>query len=334
LLAVYTGESVSNLTQVASDANYNGLGTSLLTFPATASTDYRIAVDGYNGAEGSIVLSISEWNVGSSGYLFMSELQSGTIIKFTPGGIQSTFASGLNHPVSLAFNSAGNLFEADYWSGNVFQFTTNGAQSTFASLADPFVLAFDSSNNLFVASTSTIIKITPGRVQSLFASGLNGPSSMAFDRAGNLFVGNFSGTIIKITPSGVTNTFATGFNPRDGLALAFNSVGNLFVGELDNNTSYGNITEITPGGVQSAFESGLLFFPQALAFNISGDLFVAGYDTGNIYEITPDGTVSTFASGFGNGNPVALAFQGETLPVQPAPTISIQKGNRSRVGHY
>jgi hypothetical protein len=260
--------------------------------------------------------------------LFVAELQSGTITEITPSGVESTFAIGLNHPASLAFNSAGNLYEADYGSGNVFQFTTNGVQSSFASLSDPFVLAFDSSSNLFVANTvnSTITKITPGGVQSLFASGLNGPSSLAFDRAGNLFVGNFSGTIIKITPSGVTNTFATGFNPRDGLALAFNSMGILFVGEIDNNTSYGSITEITPGGVQSNFLAYLPFSCEGLAFNNVGNLFVADYDDGNIIEITPNGTTSTFASGLGSGNPLALAFQGETLPVPPPPAnISIQK---------
>src|ERR1035438_4668113 len=130
---------------------------------------------------------------------------SDTIMEITPSGIESIFASGLNHALSLAFNSAGSLFEADCWSDNVYQFTTNGVRSTFASIAFPFRLAFDSSNNLFVASAinSTITKITPDGVQSLFASGLDDPSSLAFDSAGNLFVGSYSGIIIKITPSGV-----------------------------------------------------------------------------------------------------------------------------------
>ena len=40
------------------------------------------------------------------------------------------------HPIGLAFNSAGNLFEADDSSGNIYEFTPGGAQSTFASGLD------------------------------------------------------------------------------------------------------------------------------------------------------------------------------------------------------
>jgi hypothetical protein len=51
LLAVYTGDQVSNLQPVA--ANDNGCGDqSLLTFTATAGVTYRIALDGANGATG------------------------------------------------------------------------------------------------------------------------------------------------------------------------------------------------------------------------------------------------------------------------------------------
>jgi hypothetical protein len=60
VLAVYTGTTVSSLTAVASnDDNPNGTTlTSALTFNAVAGTSYRIAVDGYNGAAGSIVLNL------------------------------------------------------------------------------------------------------------------------------------------------------------------------------------------------------------------------------------------------------------------------------------
>jgi hypothetical protein len=77
--------------------------------------------------------------------LFVSDWGSGNIYEFTPGGTQSTFASGLDHPVGLAFDSAGNLFEADHGSGNIYEFTPSGTCSTFASgLGLPTGLAFDS----------------------------------------------------------------------------------------------------------------------------------------------------------------------------------------------
>src|SRR3989442_1188369 len=76
--------------------------------------------------------------------LFEADFGSGQINKFTPGGVQSSFASGLNGPIGLAFDSAGNLFEADVDTGNIYKFTPGGAQSTFASgLNNPYGLAFD-----------------------------------------------------------------------------------------------------------------------------------------------------------------------------------------------
>lgn len=60
LLAVYTGSSVSALTLVASDDQGGGNNTSLLTFGATAGVTYRIAVDGFFGDEGSIVLGLQQ----------------------------------------------------------------------------------------------------------------------------------------------------------------------------------------------------------------------------------------------------------------------------------
>ena len=60
-LAVYTGGSVSALTEIAS--NNDSVGTnSVVTFAATAGTTYSIAVDGYNGAYGLVNLSWFPWN--------------------------------------------------------------------------------------------------------------------------------------------------------------------------------------------------------------------------------------------------------------------------------
>ena len=55
LLAVYTGEVLTNLTPVA--AVNNGTSTAI-SFKVSAGTPYDIAVDGYNGAQGSIVMNL------------------------------------------------------------------------------------------------------------------------------------------------------------------------------------------------------------------------------------------------------------------------------------
>ena len=65
LLAVYTGTSVSTLTQIAAnddDGDYGFFGAngaSGLTFPAQAGVTYKIAVDGKNGARGMYFLNVN-----------------------------------------------------------------------------------------------------------------------------------------------------------------------------------------------------------------------------------------------------------------------------------
>ena len=67
------------------------------------------------------------------GDLYEADFSNSAILKFTPDGTQSTFASGsLGLPVALAFDGNGNLFEADA-NGTIFKFTPDGTKSTFAS---------------------------------------------------------------------------------------------------------------------------------------------------------------------------------------------------------
>jgi hypothetical protein len=54
LLGVYVGSSVSSLTEVASDDDACGLGTSITDFPAFAGVTYYFAVDGFGGDTGTI----------------------------------------------------------------------------------------------------------------------------------------------------------------------------------------------------------------------------------------------------------------------------------------
>jgi hypothetical protein len=56
-LAVYRGDTLSQLTPVASDNDSGSGGTSILRFSAVSNTVYRIAVDGRANAMGNITLS-------------------------------------------------------------------------------------------------------------------------------------------------------------------------------------------------------------------------------------------------------------------------------------
>ena len=245
------------------------------------------------------------------GDLFEADYYSNTIYKFVPDGTRSTFATGLNYPLGLAFDGAGNLFAADNGSGTIYKFAPDGTRSTFASgLNQPWGLTFDSAGNLFEADNGdgTIYKFAPDGTRTNFASGLNSALGLAFDTAGNLFVADYIvRTIYKFAPDGTRSTFVTipFFFP---IGLAFDGAGYLFAADAYQHT----IRKFAPDGTWNAFAC-CLSTPYGLAFNSMGNLFEADFGSGTIYKFAPDGTGSTFATGL-NG-PASLA-------VQPAPQIS------------
>jgi sugar lactone lactonase YvrE len=239
------------------------------------------------------------------GDLYEADLGSGTIFKFAPDATKSTFASGLNGPVGLAFDTNGNLFEADTGTGTIFKFTPDGTQTTFASGLNggPTGLAFDGSGNLFVGefNSGVISKFTPDGTKSSFASGLTNVTGLAFDSSGNLFAADYgSGTIFKFTADGIKSTFASGLTNPGG--LAFDSSGNLFEGDLGS----GVIFKFAPDGTKTTFASGLSG-PAGLAFDSSGNLFEADNTGGTVSKFAPDGTKSAFASGL--SQPTLLAVE-------------------------
>ena len=85
----------------------------------------------------------------STGNLFVStegDPGNDTILEFTPDGMESTFATGLNNPRGLAFDGSGNLFVAESNpapDGDILEFPTAGGKIVFASGIDlPEFLTF------------------------------------------------------------------------------------------------------------------------------------------------------------------------------------------------
>ena len=128
-----------------------------------------------------------------------------TIVKITPGGVPSTFAtlSGNLFGQGVAFDGAGNLFvmandENDpNLASTIYKFTPGGVQSTFGSVpGQGFGLAFDGEGNLFTtvnyaADPSEVWKFTPDGTSSVFVTATDVVSAwgdLAFDRFGNLFM--------------------------------------------------------------------------------------------------------------------------------------------------
>lgn len=149
------------------------------------------------------------------------------IVKFTPGGVRSTFAPAVagESLYGLAFDPSGNLFASALTPGLINKFTPGGAKSTFASsLYFPTALASDSTGNLYSvegAFNNFINKFTPGGNKSTLASGLGPDYSLAFDpSSGNLFTGGGTTTILQVAPDGSVSTLASGGGLYDFRTLA------------------------------------------------------------------------------------------------------------------
>jgi alpha-tubulin suppressor-like RCC1 family protein len=103
LLAVYTGSPVSGLTTIASnDDSPTNPPASELTFHAVSGTTYHIAVDGYNGASGSITMNLVQTP---------DAVPSGaeTVAKIAAGGSHSLFLKSDGSLWGMGYNGFGQL---------------------------------------------------------------------------------------------------------------------------------------------------------------------------------------------------------------------------------
>jgi DNA-binding beta-propeller fold protein YncE len=258
------------------------------------------------------------------------------IFEYTPTGTQSTYATGLDNPRGLAFDSIGNLFAAhnpeadDHAIGRVLRFNLRNHVSTFGSAAwFTFEgLATDMAGNAYVMATDdrsptaagTIYKFTPDGERIVFGSVPGTPDALqanwglAFDSAGNLYAADGNAqTIYEFAPNGARTVFVgpSAFAPGESpVGLAFDGSGNLFVSiETFTDPGADSIVYFTPTRVKSTFATGLTF-PRGLAFDSLGNLFVAEANAipdGDILKFPPGGGSPTvFASGF--GRPEFLTF--------------------------
>jgi mucin-19 len=307
----------------------------------------------------------------SAGIMYVADSGNNRIRKITPGGVVSTFAgsgtytfadgdgtnASFRFPTGIALDSVGNVYVADAYNNRIRKITPAGVVSTLAgsgtgagtgtgafadgagtnaSFNTPGGIAVDSTGNVFVADQANhrIRRITPLGVVSTFAgsafgstdangtnASFNNPKALAFDSAGNLYVGEENHRIRRITPLGVVSTFAgssIGFQDGTGTSalffspqgIAIDSSGTLFVADNANNC----IRRITTGGVVSTFvgsqtsgysDGGWFTRPVGVATDWDGTIYVADRDNQRIRKISPLGVASTFS---GNGTANTATF--------------------------
>jgi sugar lactone lactonase YvrE len=216
-------------------------------------------------------------------------------------------------PSGVAVDTSGTVYVADYGNSRIRKITSSGMVSTLAGSGvagyldnttgtsaqfnNPSGVAVDTSGNVYVADTynNRIRKITSGGVVTTLAgSGVAGsldnttgtsaqfntPSGVAVDTSGNVYVADtYSYRIRKITSSGVVSTLA------GSGALGF-----------------------ADGPATSARFS----FPDGVAVDTSGNVYVADKFNQCIRKVTSSGVVSTLAGsgvqGFADGPATSAQF--------------------------
>jgi hypothetical protein len=236
-------------------------------------------------------------------------------------------AARFSEPLGVAVDGAGNLFVADDSDNTIRKITPDGVVTTLAGTAYVLPPCIDlcSIPNANVDGTGA-------------AARFSGPSGVAVDRAGNVFVADtYDNTIRKITPDGVVTTLAGTASLEGGsmdgkgaaasfyrpFGVAVDGADNVFVADSSNNT----IRKITPDGVvttlagtagSSGSADGVgaaarFCQPEGVAVDGTGNVFVADTYNHAIRKITPDGVVTTLAgtpgsSGSADGTASAARF--------------------------
>jgi uncharacterized protein (TIGR03437 family) len=184
-------------------------------------------------------------------------------------------AAELWFPAGLAIDTAGNLYIADYGTYSVRKVDTTGKITT-------------------VAGTGTFGYTGDGGPAT--AAQLAAPLAVAVDAAGNIFIGDpGNGNVREITTDKNIHTFVSGVSP---ISLAVDASDNLYFVDgtsatVQEITAAGTVLTIAGTGVPGYNEDGIqatlaqLNFPNGVAVDSSGDVFVA--DTGNeiIRELMP-----------------------------------------------
>lgn len=266
-------------------------------------------------------------------------------------GTAATFSS----PYALAVDAAGNVWVTDVDTHTVRRITPGGIVVTIAGAAglsgsadgpgrtarfnSPVGIAVDGDGNVYVADRNnrTLRKIAPDGVVSTIAglTGLGGTvdgtgvnarfnalSNLTLDASGNLYAtDNSSHVIRKITPAGVATTVAglagsAGSTDGTGAAARFNGPngitvdrdGNLYVADTSNEL----VRKITPDGVVTRLAgssgaignrdgtAGRFYRPYGVSADSVGNVFVADANNHSIRKITSTGSVSLLAGGGGN----------------------------------
>src|ERR1035437_6767120 len=364
----YRIRKVSNgvITTVAGNGTHGFSGDN---GPAT-SAQLNFGTGGY--PNGIAVDSAGHLYIADSGNARIRKVSNGVITTVAGGGVYGFLGDNgpatsayLNQPQGIAVDSAGNLYIAD-WQDNRIRKVANGVITTVAGngtrgysgdnglatsaqLAYPAGVAVDSAGNLYIADTSNsrIREVSNGVIATVAGDGtfgfsgdngpaasaqLNGPSGVAVDSAGNLYIGDqvnqrfrkVSGGVITTVAGGGSsigdNGPATSAELNQPAGVAVDSAGSLFIADFANDrvrkVTNGVITTVAGNGTRGFSGDGgpatsaELDLPHGLAVDSAGNFYIA--ENARIRKVS-NGVIATVARngiwGFSGDNGPATSAQ-------------------------
>ena len=281
--------------------------------------------------------------VDGGGNIYVADYGNNLIRKITASGVVSTLAgsgnqgsinaggvlASFNQPTGIAVDAGGNVFVGDAGNDIIRKITPDGTVTTFAgsdstgfadgpsataSFFHPEGITIDAAGNIYVADAGNnlIRKVSGGTVSTVAGNKLgatpdntfSNPTGTAIDASGNIYTANFlANNILKINSAGLVSIFA---------------------GSGDTGSANG-------AGIASSF-----YFPNSLAVDVGGNVYVSDGVNDLIRKITPDGTVSTLAgsgvAGAADGTGIAASFNGPAgLAVDAGGNVYVADANNNRI---
>lgn len=240
----------------------------------------------------------------AAGNLYVANFGTGAVLKVSPAGVVSPFATGFVNPADVALGPNGTFYVLER-SGALVRQAADGSRIKFLATSLSIqsgwgVQALADGRVLIAAEQATIAVAPNGTVQRLIGAGLADPQGLVIDRQGTVFIADRGANSIVRFSDGQLSPWVTGISQPYGLTL--DAADNLYVASFGSNS----LLKVTPGGVVSTVATGLAG-PRDVALAPSGDLVVAQNNSDSIVTVSPTGAMSTRVPASLNA-PQAAAF--------------------------
>lgn len=258
------------------------------------------------------------------------------------------FARDVDHAECIAFDRGGNLW-AGGEAGQVYRLTSDGRLELVANLGSYSAgLAFSpGEEDLFVCNPRLgVVRVRRDGRFSVFASHCGAhklicPNYGLFDAQGNYYVTDSglwqerNGLLLRFTPDGRSEFLAGPFGYPNGLALSADEKSLFMVESKTDSIHRFEIRADGSLGPAELYASDCGRFPDGLALDAEGNLYVCCYASDEIWRISPVREKTLFAWdrwAILLGGPTNLAFGGENFDELYVANLARTTITRARIG--